>query len=152
VSQSVSLGVEPHLGLITRYLLLFDSYSFVFVGSPLWWEDGSVFCIRCWPLLEQSFSGLSPLGLATIFYCLRFGRMRRWPNPNLPGGAGEKPRRTSVRISDVPAKIRIERLSNTSPRVTAMPTCSVWPRSLSSGHRRGYYLSSIKWPLGFCVA
>jgi hypothetical protein len=25
VSQSVSLGVEPHLGLMTRYLLLFDS-------------------------------------------------------------------------------------------------------------------------------
>jgi hypothetical protein len=26
VSQSISLGVEPHLGLMTRYLLLFDSY------------------------------------------------------------------------------------------------------------------------------
>jgi hypothetical protein len=25
VSQSVSLGVEPHLGRMTRYLLLFDS-------------------------------------------------------------------------------------------------------------------------------
>jgi hypothetical protein len=33
VSQSVSpvsLGVEPHLGLMTRYLLLFDSYGLVF--------------------------------------------------------------------------------------------------------------------------
>jgi hypothetical protein len=29
VSQSVSLGVEPHLGLMTRYLLLFDSYCVV---------------------------------------------------------------------------------------------------------------------------
>jgi hypothetical protein len=27
VSQSVSLGVEPHLGLMTRYLLLFDRLS-----------------------------------------------------------------------------------------------------------------------------
>jgi hypothetical protein len=35
VSQSVSLGVEPHLGLMTRYLLLFDSYVLVFVGRPL---------------------------------------------------------------------------------------------------------------------
>jgi hypothetical protein len=35
VSQSVSLGVEPHLGLMTRYVLLFDSYSLVFVGRPL---------------------------------------------------------------------------------------------------------------------
>jgi hypothetical protein len=30
VSQSVSLGVEPHLGLMTRYFLLFDSYGLVF--------------------------------------------------------------------------------------------------------------------------
>jgi hypothetical protein len=71
VSQSVSLGVEPHLGLMTRYLLLLDTYGLVFVGCLLWREDGSVFCICCWPLLAQSFSGLSPLGLATIF-CLRF--------------------------------------------------------------------------------
>jgi hypothetical protein len=35
VSQSLSLGVEPHLGLMTRYLLLFDNYGLVFVGRPL---------------------------------------------------------------------------------------------------------------------
>jgi hypothetical protein len=35
VGQSVNLGVEPHLGLMTRYLLLFDSYGLVFVGRPL---------------------------------------------------------------------------------------------------------------------
>jgi hypothetical protein len=72
VSQSVSLGVEPHLGLMTRYLLLFDSYGLALVRRPLWREDGSVFCIYCWPLPAQSFLGPSPLGLATIFYCLRF--------------------------------------------------------------------------------
>jgi hypothetical protein len=27
VSQSLSLGVEPHMSLMTRYLLLFDSYG-----------------------------------------------------------------------------------------------------------------------------
>jgi hypothetical protein len=32
VSQSVSLSVEPHLGLMTWYVLLFDSYGLVFVG------------------------------------------------------------------------------------------------------------------------
>jgi hypothetical protein len=42
VSQSVSLGVEAHLGLMTRYLLLFDNYGPVFVGRSLWREDGSV--------------------------------------------------------------------------------------------------------------
>jgi hypothetical protein len=72
VSQSVSLGVEPHLELMTRYLLLFDSYGLVFVGHPLWREDGSVFRICCWPVPAQSFWGQSPLGLATIFYCLKF--------------------------------------------------------------------------------
>jgi hypothetical protein len=60
VGQSVSLGVEPHLGLMTRYLLLFDSYGVVFVGRPLWRENGSVFCICCWPSPAQSFSGPSP--------------------------------------------------------------------------------------------
>jgi hypothetical protein len=44
----------------------------VFVGRPLWREDGSILCIRCRSLQAQSFSGRSPLGLATIFYCLRF--------------------------------------------------------------------------------
>jgi hypothetical protein len=35
VSQSVSLGTEPHLGLVTRCLLLFDSYGLVFMRRPL---------------------------------------------------------------------------------------------------------------------
>jgi hypothetical protein len=34
VSRSVRFGVEPHLGLMTRYELLFDSYFFVDVGRP----------------------------------------------------------------------------------------------------------------------
>jgi hypothetical protein len=43
-----------------------------FVGRPLWRNDGSVFCICCWSLPAQAFSGPSPFVLATIFYCLRF--------------------------------------------------------------------------------
>jgi hypothetical protein len=35
VSQSASLCVELHLGLMTRYLLLLDSYGLVFVGRSL---------------------------------------------------------------------------------------------------------------------
>jgi hypothetical protein len=65
VGQSVCIGVEPQL-------LLFDSYGLVFVGRPLWREDGSVFCICSWSSPAQSFSGPSPLDLATIFYCLSF--------------------------------------------------------------------------------
>jgi hypothetical protein len=33
--SSVYLGVETHLGLMTRYLLLFGSYCLVIVGHPL---------------------------------------------------------------------------------------------------------------------
>jgi hypothetical protein len=33
--QSVSFGVKPNLGPMTRYLLLFDSYGLVIVGHPL---------------------------------------------------------------------------------------------------------------------
>jgi hypothetical protein len=43
--------------------------------APIWGlqpEVGSVFCICCWFLPAQSFSGRSPLGLETIFYCLTF--------------------------------------------------------------------------------
>jgi hypothetical protein len=57
---------------MTRYLVLFDSYGLVLLGRPLWWENGSVFWTCCWSLPAQFFSGPSPLGLATIFYCLRF--------------------------------------------------------------------------------
>jgi hypothetical protein len=52
---------------MSRYLLLFDSYGLVLLGRPLWQEDKSIFCICSWFLRSQSFSGPSPLGLATIF-------------------------------------------------------------------------------------
>jgi hypothetical protein len=52
VSQSVSLGVKSNLGLMIRYLLLFDSHGLVIVGRPLWREDVSAFsnlCVQFWP-------------------------------------------------------------------------------------------------------
>jgi hypothetical protein len=42
------------------------------MGLSLWREDGPVDYNCCWPSPAQSFSGPSPLGLAIIFYCLRF--------------------------------------------------------------------------------
>jgi hypothetical protein len=47
VSQLVILGVEPHLGIMTRYILLFDTYGPVSVGHPLSREEVSVFCTCC---------------------------------------------------------------------------------------------------------
>jgi hypothetical protein len=54
VSQSVSLGIEPHLRPMTRYLLLCHSYGLVLVGRPIWREVGSVFCMCCWSLPAQT--------------------------------------------------------------------------------------------------
>jgi hypothetical protein len=42
VSRPVCLGVKPHLGPKTRFLLLSDSCGFVDVGRPLWRDNGSV--------------------------------------------------------------------------------------------------------------
>jgi hypothetical protein len=42
VSQSVCLGVEPRLGLMTRCFFLLESYCPVHVGRPLWGEVVSV--------------------------------------------------------------------------------------------------------------
>jgi hypothetical protein len=70
--QSVSLGCWAPSGAHDQILITFDSYGLLSVGRPLWREDGSVVCICYWPLPKQSFSGLSPFGLATIFDCLRW--------------------------------------------------------------------------------
>jgi hypothetical protein len=67
VSRPVSLGVKPHLGPKTRFLLLSDSCGFVDVGHPLWREDGSVVSECCWSSPAQSFSGLSSAAFMTIF-------------------------------------------------------------------------------------
>jgi hypothetical protein len=50
VSLSVSLGVEPHLGLMTSIYYCLTVMVLFFVGRPLWREGGPVFCICCWPL------------------------------------------------------------------------------------------------------
>jgi hypothetical protein len=72
VSRPVCRGKSTHLGLTTRFLLLSDSCGFVDVGRSLWGEDVSVFYDCCWPPSAQSFLGPSAVGLATIFYYLRF--------------------------------------------------------------------------------
>jgi hypothetical protein len=72
VSRPVCLGISTHLGLTTRFLLLSHSCEFVDVGRSLWREGGSVFYNRCWSWPAQSFSSPSPMGLITIFCCLRF--------------------------------------------------------------------------------
>jgi hypothetical protein len=80
VSRQVFFGVRLHLGPKTRFFRV--SCGFVDVGLPFCWKDGSVIYNCCWVSPEQSFSGPSPEGLMTIFYCLRF------ESPPQPGGPG----------------------------------------------------------------
>jgi hypothetical protein len=72
VSRPVCLGIKHPSGLTTKFLLPSDSCGSVDVGRSLWREDRSVIYSCCWSLPAQSFSGPSPFGVATIFYCLRF--------------------------------------------------------------------------------
>jgi hypothetical protein len=78
VFRPVFLGVKPHLGPKSRFLLLSDSCGFVNVGRPFWREDGSVVYNCCWSSPAKSFLGPSPVGLMIIFYCLRFETSPTW--------------------------------------------------------------------------
>jgi hypothetical protein len=62
-----------HSGLQSVIALsLSDVCGFVDVVCSLWREDGSVVYNCSWPSPAQSFSDPSPVGLVTIFYCLKF--------------------------------------------------------------------------------
>jgi hypothetical protein len=86
--RSVDLSIlvsDTHLGLAIKFCPPFfnyflDSYGFDHVGRPLWREVGSVVFSCCWASPAQSFSGLSPAGLKTVFYCPNF-----LDSPNLEG-------------------------------------------------------------------
>jgi hypothetical protein len=64
--------------LTIRFLLLFDICGCLDAGRSLWREERSVVYNCCWSSPAQSFSGPSPVGLATIFYSLRFETPPTW--------------------------------------------------------------------------
>jgi hypothetical protein len=76
VSQSASLSWNkaPVWGLRPDfyYCQTVAGLLFVAVGRSLWREDGSVIYSSSWISLAQSFSGPTPVGFVTIFYCLGF--------------------------------------------------------------------------------
>jgi hypothetical protein len=61
VSQSVSLGFDPHMGLMTRYLLLFDSYCLVFCGAPSLTIGRVCLLYMLLALISAVFLGSEPL-------------------------------------------------------------------------------------------
>jgi hypothetical protein len=78
VGQSILVS-SPHLGLMTRFLLLSDNCGFVDMGRPLWREYGSVFYnVQC--------------TIYNKFYCLRFESMSLYLYPPGRGWPGYTPR------------------------------------------------------------
>jgi hypothetical protein len=98
--QSASLfwNKGPIWGLRLDFYYCQTVCGFIYVSRSLWREDESVVYNFCWPSPAQSFSGPSPVGLVTIFYCLRFetslfiasdysqgygGGIRPWPHTGI---------------------------------------------------------------------
>jgi hypothetical protein len=71
-SVSPPCNKAPIGGLRADFYYCQDSCGFLEVWRCLWRENGSVIYSCCWPSTAQYFSGTSPVGLVTIFYCLRF--------------------------------------------------------------------------------
>jgi hypothetical protein len=51
-------------------LIISDSYGFIDLGHPLWWEVESVVFSHCWASTEQPFSSQRLTGLVRIFHFL----------------------------------------------------------------------------------
>jgi hypothetical protein len=67
VSQSVSLGVKPHLGPMTRYLLLCDSYGLVLGGTLSDERTGLSFLCAAGPCQRSLFRVRVPWDLRPYF-------------------------------------------------------------------------------------
>jgi hypothetical protein len=86
--QSVSL--VSSLGAHEQIFVTAWQLGLVFVGRPLWREDGSDFCVCCWALPAQSYLGPSPRDhiLLSQIWDFPFRRLRlarsRWRFPAPP--------------------------------------------------------------------
>jgi hypothetical protein len=67
---------STHLGLTTKFLSSSNCCGFIDVGRSLWRENGCAVYSCCWSSPGQSFLGLSPAELVTIFYTVPRERER----------------------------------------------------------------------------
>jgi hypothetical protein len=70
-TASLSWYKAPIWGLRPDFYFCQTVASLLMWGA-LWPEDASAVYNCCWPSTVHSFSGPSPIGLLTIFYCLRY--------------------------------------------------------------------------------
>jgi hypothetical protein len=134
VGQSVLVS-STNLGLTTRFVLLSDNYGFADVGRFLWREDGSVVYICCWSSPAKSFSGPSPVGLATIFYCLRFETsfiVASYHSQDRGGGIRPRLRTGLLKIEFILHNIKIQFVPHRKPITFLLqsPTSYCWKQSL----------------------
>jgi hypothetical protein len=119
---------------MTRYLLLFDSCGLVFVGRPLWREDGSVICTCCWPLPAQSFSGPSSRPYFTL------------SNMRLSFSSPPTTRRVTVEVFD-PASTRVYWLNQSQSHIAtdSQSVSKSWCRTPSGTHDQifSYYYLTV---------
>jgi hypothetical protein len=72
VSRPVCLGIKHPSGAYDQIFITCVTVTVLFLWGAFSDERSGLSFVCCWPLPAQSFSGPSPLGLQTIFYCLRF--------------------------------------------------------------------------------
>jgi hypothetical protein len=93
VSRPVYLGIKHSSGAYDQILITVRQLRGCCCGAPSLTRGRFVVYNCCWPSPVQSFSGPSPMGLATIFYCLGFETSLFIPCYDSQGhGGGIRPR------------------------------------------------------------
>jgi hypothetical protein len=98
-------------------------------GHGLWRENGSVIYNCCWPSPAHSFSGPSPVGLATIFNCLRFETslfVASYHSQGYGGGIWPRLHMGNFNRNTRHSLHKLSKLPTIPPLLFSSPTCYKW--------------------------